>query len=56
VIVRDLAFDADLDRMVCAFANENAAGKVRRPDRQTVIDEGMNVDRHSDAPYLFVNI
>src|SRR5689334_10308852 len=46
VVVRDVALDADLDRMVRAFADQRAAGKAAAALFDAVVDRGMECNSH----------
>src|SRR5690348_8594472 len=46
VVVRDVALDADLDRVVRAFADQRAAGKAAAALFDAVVDRGMECNSH----------
>src|SRR6202521_708399 len=46
VVVRDIAFDADLDRLVLAFADKGSAGKVARTLLYSAVNRWMDVNSH----------
>src|ERR1700739_3702670 len=46
VIVGDVALDADLDRLVLAFADQRAAGKIARTFLNSIVNRWMDVNSH----------
>src|SRR6185437_680146 len=46
VVVRDVALDADLDRLVLAFADERSAAEVARALLHAAIDRWMETNAH----------
>src|SRR5260370_864336 len=52
VVVGDIAFDADLDRPVLAFADQGSAGEVARTLLYSVVNRW--VDMNSHGPILLV--
>jgi hypothetical protein len=52
VIVGDIAPDADLDRLVLAFADQRAAGETARTFLDSIVNRWMDMNSH--RPILLV--
>src|SRR6188508_2341656 len=46
VVVGDVALDADLDRLVLAFADQSAAGKAARAFLDAAVDRWVDLNSH----------
>src|ERR1700737_3323264 len=53
VVVRDIAFDADLDRLVLAFADEGSAGEAARTLFHSVVNRWVDMNGHGSFLLVF---
>src|ERR1700730_12575428 len=53
VIVGDVALDADLDRLVRAFADQGAAGKTARALLYTAVNRWVDMNSHGPIVLVF---
>jgi hypothetical protein len=52
VVVGDVAFDADLDRLVLAFADKRSAGKIARTLFYSVVNRWVDMNSHGLSSFV----